>query len=496
MSRELEVRQFDIREADWAHDGPTLSNIRRLVFIIEQSVPKEEEWDGRDEASWHWLATDESGRPIGTARLLPEGQIGRMAVLKEYRGYGVGAALLEQAVDKASRLGFKGVFLNAQAHALEFYRKAGFEPEGEEFMEAGIPHYRMTRQLSLPDDDAQRVLAAGPVPDVSIQKFDTAEVNWNDQARIIRKLRERVFVREMGLPASMAEDEEDGKAIHWHAQLMDGQTVGAMRMNLDGNISRLAVLEEFRGQGIGRALVELGIAKARRFGWKEINANAPVALDSFYRAAGFTPRGEVFTEFGLQHQEYVRQLAYENVHERPRTALSGDDYTEGSLTYKLGTDNKLLLLRKEEEFRNVILEMTRQASQSIRIFSPYLEHKLFDSPELREICSALARRNKYTRIEILIYDSHRIVKNGHALLEISRKLSSSIGMRIVDPELRQLNHEFVLVDDYGLIYRRDAELYDGYANFSDLTECNRFGRQFKTAWESGLFDANLRQLKI
>jgi len=88
------------------------------------------------------------------------------------------------------------------------------------------------------------------------------------------------------------------------------------------------------------------------------------------------------------------------------------------------------------------------------------------------------------------------VKNGHALLEISRKLPSSIGIRIVDPELRQFDHEFVLVDDYGLVYRRDAETWDGYANFSDLTDNNRLARSFKSAWESGLYDANLRQLRI
>jgi len=496
MAKQLEIRRFDIREADWKLDGRTLSNIRRIVFIVEQSVPQEEEWDGRDEESWHWLATDDSGRPIGTARLLPEGQIGRMAVLQEFRGYGIGAALLERAVVKAAHLGFPSVFLNAQTHALDFYRKSGFEPEGEEFMEAGIPHYRMTRALSLPDDDAQRVLAAGPAPEVSIQTFDAAEIAWSDESNILRKLRERVFVRELGLPTSFVTDDEDDDAIHWHAQLLDGQTVGAIRMNLEGSVSRLCVLENFRGQGIGRSLLELAVGKAKRFGFSEVSAEALTRLAQFYEAAGFTPRGETFEAYGLEHREYVRALEYDNVHDRTRTALSGDDYPEGDMPYRVGHDNKLLLLRREEEFRNVIVEMCRQATQNIRIYSPVLEHKLFDSVELRDICSSLARRNKYTRIEILIYDSHRMVKNGHALLEISRKLPSSIGIRIVDPELRQFDHEFVLVDDYGLVYRRDAETWDGYANFSDLTDNNRLARSFKSAWESGLYDANLRQLRI
>ena len=91
---------LNIREADWKVNGKQLSNIRRLDFIVEQQVPEQEEWDGQDEDSWHWIATDNQDLPIGTARLLPDGQIGRMAVLNEHRKFGVGAALLEQAVEK------------------------------------------------------------------------------------------------------------------------------------------------------------------------------------------------------------------------------------------------------------------------------------------------------------------------------------------------------------------------------------------------------------
>lgn len=136
--------RFNIREADWSRDRKALSNIRRVVFILEQNVPRDQEWDDRDQECWHWLATDGEENPIGTARLLPDGKIGRMAVLREYRKLGVGAALLEAAVSKARRLAMGGVFLDAQAHALGFYERGGFTAEGEAFEEAGILHYRMT----------------------------------------------------------------------------------------------------------------------------------------------------------------------------------------------------------------------------------------------------------------------------------------------------------------------------------------------------------------
>ena len=179
-----------------------------------------------------------------------------------------------------------------------------------------------------------------------------------------------------------------------------------------------------------------------------------------------------------------------------RSGVGNDNYSDSEIVYKLGQDKKLILLRREEDYKNVILEMTKQVITSVRIFSPLLEHKLFDNSQLRETLSALSRKNRYTHIEILLYDSHRITRNGHALLELSRKLPSSIKMKIVHPELRRFNHEYVLVDGAGVVYRLDYEVYDGYANFSDVTECNKLGRQFTAAWESGLSDPNLRQLRI
>ncbi|MEJ6515000.1 MAG: hypothetical protein QNL97_02310, partial [Pseudomonadales bacterium] len=172
------------------------------------------------------------------------------------------------------------------------------------------------------------------------------------------------------------------------------------------------------------------------------------------------------------------------------------DKASDDLINKLGDANRLLRLGKEEDFRQVILEMCKQAVHSLRILSPVLDHRLFDNKQLMDICSALARRNRYTEIQILLYDPHRVINSGHALLEISRKLSSSISMKVVHPDLRQLNHEYILVDGEGIIQRQDFEVYEGSANFRDITENNRLGRQFRSRWESGLFDPNLRQLKI
>lgn len=121
--------------------------IRYDVFVIEQGVPIELEWDEWDDQCWHALARDTGGRAVATGRLLPDGHIGRMAVRKEARGTGVGARVLEALIDKARVLGYPELILNAQTHAMPFYVRAGFTAEGAEFEEAGIPHRTMRRVL-------------------------------------------------------------------------------------------------------------------------------------------------------------------------------------------------------------------------------------------------------------------------------------------------------------------------------------------------------------
>lgn len=137
--------EFGIRSARWPEDRQALALVRRLVFIEEQGVPANLEWDGADPTAWHWLALGPAGRAIGAARLLPSGQIGRMAVLPAWRGRGVGRALLGAVLAHIDLTGGPAPFLHAQVAALGFYERQGFVPEGPTFMDAGIPHRRMRR---------------------------------------------------------------------------------------------------------------------------------------------------------------------------------------------------------------------------------------------------------------------------------------------------------------------------------------------------------------
>lgn len=132
---------------DWAAARAEASRIRLKVFVEEQRVPREIEMDDMDGACLHALAWLD-GKAVGTGRLLPDGHIGRMAVLGESRALGVGGAILERLVDEARRQGRRAVILSAQTHAIGFYRRHGFSEEGKVFEEAGIPHQEMRRVLN------------------------------------------------------------------------------------------------------------------------------------------------------------------------------------------------------------------------------------------------------------------------------------------------------------------------------------------------------------
>lgn len=135
-----------VRLGAWDELAAVATPIRFAVFVEEQRVPVELELDEFDPLSCHAVAWVD-GAPVGTGRLLPDGHIGRMAVQSAWRGRGVGAALLEALIGEAGRRGIRRVALNAQVHAMGFYARFGFVPQGEVFDDAGLPHRTMVRDL-------------------------------------------------------------------------------------------------------------------------------------------------------------------------------------------------------------------------------------------------------------------------------------------------------------------------------------------------------------
>ncbi len=144
----VNIVEFGLTPGSWEALGALARPLREAVFVAEQGVPLALEWDEFDAASRHVIARDGDGAAIGTGRLLPDGHIGRLAVLAGWRSQGVGRALLERLLEEAAAQGLQTLLLHAQIQALGFYEKLGFVAEGPPFMEAGIPHRRMRRFLT------------------------------------------------------------------------------------------------------------------------------------------------------------------------------------------------------------------------------------------------------------------------------------------------------------------------------------------------------------
>ncbi len=138
---------FTVHLLSWHNGEPLLRAIREEVFIREQGVPAELEWDGLDQSSKHILALSVNGEAIGCGRITPDGHIGRIAVLPQWRGKRIGSAILEALLDYAHSQDYQLVELSAQMQALPLYRRFDFTEVGEVFIDANIPHIKMQLHL-------------------------------------------------------------------------------------------------------------------------------------------------------------------------------------------------------------------------------------------------------------------------------------------------------------------------------------------------------------
>lgn len=133
---------FRVQSGHWDKLEQDAKFIRKQVFIIEQNIPEEEEWDDQDMISDHFVVYDQD-QPIATARLLQNNSVGRVAVLKTYRGQGIGRMIMLEIIRQAHQQDRTFLQLSSQVHAISFYEKLGFSIQGDVYDECGIPHIKM-----------------------------------------------------------------------------------------------------------------------------------------------------------------------------------------------------------------------------------------------------------------------------------------------------------------------------------------------------------------
>lgn len=218
----MKIANFYIEPANYTVDSEELRSVRKSVFIDEQHIPAEIEFDELDKLCHHVLVRDIQFQPIGTCRLSPEGKIGRMAVLQEWRHQGVGKSMFNALIDKARNLGLSEVTANAQLGALGFYEKLGFIKEGETFMEAGIPHQAMRLPLQ-PINKPTRPLPTPREASIEAVKVETIETTLGATLELIVKSRRQLAIYSRDLEYSLYGQNEIVEAIKQFAlRIRDG----------------------------------------------------------------------------------------------------------------------------------------------------------------------------------------------------------------------------------------------------------------------------------
>jgi predicted GNAT family N-acyltransferase len=208
----MNIPSFYLEPANYPLDFEDLHYLRNLVFVLEQQIPPEVEFDELDRQCHHFIARDVEGRPIGTGRLSPDGKMGRMAVLREWRGHGVGASLLRTLIEKARKLGLTTVTANAQLTALGFYEKYGFIQEGEIFLEAGIPHQAVRLMLE-PLAQPARPTPKPREASVEALRLDSLESALDASLQLITRSRRQLCIYSRDLEYSLYGQNEMVEAL-------------------------------------------------------------------------------------------------------------------------------------------------------------------------------------------------------------------------------------------------------------------------------------------
>ena len=192
----MKLQNFHVEVANWSHEGQrtALLNLRYTVFVQEQGVPEERERDELDGDCWHVLARDHAGVPIGCGRLTPEHKIGRMAVRKEWRGYGVGTGLLRELIGRARTQGWPEVALDAQVSAISFYEREGFSAHGDVFDDAGLPHRKMRMTLPSISDESEQAQEEVGAPLISPLPAGSRSETAASRLQLLREVRHRLAV--------------------------------------------------------------------------------------------------------------------------------------------------------------------------------------------------------------------------------------------------------------------------------------------------------------
>lgn len=317
---------------------------------------------------------------------------------------------------------------------------------------------------------------------------------WDRHEEQLKKLRERVFIEEQGVPRDLEMDGLDAAAWHVLALNAAGQPVGCGRLLPSGQIGRMAVLAELRGSGLGRRLLDTLVERAKALGLQRVFLHAQKRAVPFYRRAGFLPEGEEFLEAGIPHLAMALELPIP--FESPGATPLPVNSSPASESERPEPVRALRTLEGEMACQSGLVEGLAEARRQVRIFSPLLDPVLFDQPLVAEGLSEFARRGPPVQARILIVSSSAMVARGHRLLELARRLDSKIEIRRVAEEQAGEDVSFFCWDGTGFWLMPDYREYQCLLNLNDPVRSAQLADKFDQLWARSQPDPELRELKL
>lgn len=302
-------------------------------------------------------------------------------------------------------------------------------------------------------------------------ELQVRRVSWAEYEDVLTQLRTAVFVDEQGVPSDITFDGSDIDALHLLVTL-DDQPVGCGRLMPEGKVTRMAVLADHRGQGIGRRILEELLAIAREKALPEVYLHAQTQATDFYTKSGFVAEGPEFTEAGIPHVRMTRAIEYDGFQQ----FITGVHYPR--------------------PFDRLAVELARSASRQICILSPRLDHAAFDNRELSEALSALARRGRQSLIRILVSDARPVVQRGHRLLELARRLPTAVKLQRLAEHPDWKGQTVVTRDRDGVLYKPGDSDHEGFYEPNSRASTQRHLDLFEDLWRHSAQDIEFRSLSL
>lgn len=303
-------------------------------------------------------------------------------------------------------------------------------------------------------------------------RFRIVEAHFPDDLKSLRAVREAVFVVEQGCPIEEEWDDLDASSCHALALDAEDRPIATGRLTSNHKVGRMAVLAEHRRSGVGAAILEHLIAKARTLGYPELWLSSQVHALAFYERFGFVAEGPEYLEAGILHRKMHRPV--------PAISATG-----------------LIQFDRAASLRATAMDLLRSAQHRIGLISQSLDPALFDDEAVAALFKRVAISGRGACIQILVEDIAPAIQGSHRLVELAQRLSSPIAIRRAnrrdDPEF---GPAILLNDQGGWLRRPDPTRFEGEAALSDRPRNRELWLGFERSWERAEPETAIRALKL